>query len=121
MSSGTELSAVIFFQHIHATDTETSFIYRCTVRFKTTEGTVSGVDGCSTRKKLSFWPWKTHHSLQAEICAVRACAIETIDRSYGKRKVYILSFSPAKFKAWGSYQTGVQLIWVLGTEGADLL
>jgi hypothetical protein len=57
-------------------------------------------------KETQFHPWKTHHSFQAEIYAVRACAIDTVDRSYGKRNIYILSYSPAKIKACDSYQIG---------------
>jgi hypothetical protein len=41
------------------------------------------------KEETQFQPWKTRHSFQAKIYAVRACAIETIERSYGKGNMYI--------------------------------
>jgi hypothetical protein len=58
------------------------------------------------KEETQFQPWKTHHSFQAEMYVIRACAVETIDRSYEKRNVYIQSYSPAKIEALDSYQIG---------------
>jgi hypothetical protein len=65
------------------------------------------------------------------VCAIKACAVENLDRNYKNRNIYILSDSQAVIKvlvkhqissklAWGCHQSltplarhnRVQLIWV---------
>jgi ribonuclease HI len=51
--------------------------------------------------------------IQAEVrvYAIKACAVETLDRNYENRNIYILSDSQASIKALGKYQITLELVW----------
>jgi ribonuclease HI len=87
-----------------------------------------------TRRKLSFSLGQYTTVFQAEVYAIKACAVE----NYRNRNIYILSDSQAAIKALGKHQitsklvwdchqcliqlaehNRVQLIWVPGNEGID--
>jgi ribonuclease HI len=91
-----------------------------------------------TRRKLSFSRGQYATVFQAEVYAIKACAVENLDRNYRNRNIYILSYSQAAIKAlgkhyitsklvWDCHQSlmqlaehnRVQLIWVPGHEGID--
>jgi ribonuclease HI len=97
-----------------------------------------------TRRKLSFSLGQYTTVFQAEVYAIKACAVENLDMDYKSRNIYILSDSQAPIKAldkytsklvWDCHQSliqlarhnTVQLIWVpghestAGNETADLL
>jgi ribonuclease HI len=99
-------------------------------------GTGAGVYCHGTRRKLSFSLGKYITVFQAEVYAIKTCAVENIDRDYRNRNIYILSDSQAAINALGKYQitsklawdchqsltqlarhNRVQLIWVPGHEG----
>jgi hypothetical protein len=48
---------------------------------------------------------------QAEVYAIKACAVENLDRNYKNRNNYILSDSQAAIKALGKYQITSKLVW----------
>jgi ribonuclease HI len=106
---------------------------------KTNRGTGASVYCDGTRRKLSFSLGQYTTVFQAEVYAIKACAVENLDRNYRNRNIYILSDSQAVFKALGKHQitsklvwdcrqsliqlaehNRVQLIWVPGREGIDV-
>jgi ribonuclease HI len=108
------------------------------ISFKTNKGTGAGVYCDGTRRKLSFSLGQYTTVFQAEVYAIKACAVENLDRNYRNRNIYILSDSQAAIKAlskhqitsklvWNCHQSliqlaehnRVQLIWVPGHEGID--
>jgi ribonuclease HI len=91
-----------------------------------------------TRWKLSFSLGQYTTVFQAEVYAIKTCAVENLDRNYRNGNIYILSDSQAAIKALGKHQitsklvwdchqsfiqlaehNRVQLIWVSGHEGID--
>jgi ribonuclease HI len=103
---------------------------------KQVKATGAGVYGYSTRQKLSFSLGQYTTVFQAEVYAIKACVVETLNRKYRKRNICILSDSQDAIKASSNYQitsklaldchqlltqlaehNRVQLIWVLGHEG----
>jgi hypothetical protein len=57
---------------------------------KTNKGTGAGVCCYGTRRKLSFSLGQYMTVFQAEVYAIKACAVENIDRNYKNRTTYIL-------------------------------
>jgi hypothetical protein len=51
------------------------------------------------------------HICQAEVYAIRACAVENLDKNYTNRIIYILSDSQAAIKALCKYQITSKLVW----------
>jgi hypothetical protein len=66
-------------------------------------GTVAGVYGYGTRKNLIFSLGKYTSVLQAEVCAIRACTVENVDKGNRNRNIYILSESPAAIETLDKY------------------
>jgi hypothetical protein len=58
---------------------------------KTNKGTGAGVHCDGTRRKLSFSLGQYTTAFQAEVYAIKACAVENLDRNYRNRNIYILS------------------------------
>jgi hypothetical protein len=73
--------------------------------------TVAGVFGCGTRRKFTFSLGKYTTVFQAEVYAIKACAVENLDRVYNNRNIYILSDSHETIKALDSYQINRKLVW----------
>jgi hypothetical protein len=48
---------------------------------------------------------------QAEVYAIKACAVDNLDRNYKNRNTYILSESQAAIKALDKHQTTSKLVW----------
>jgi hypothetical protein len=69
------------------------------------------VYGYGTRLKLSFSCGKYTAVFQAEVYAIKACAVENINRGYKNRNIYILSDSEAVIKALDNYQINLKLVW----------
>jgi ribonuclease HI len=104
--------------------------------FKANKGIGVGVYCYGTRQKLNFSLGQYTTVFQAEAYAIKACAVENLDRNYKNRNIYFLPDSQVVIKAFGIYQitsklvwdchqsliqlakhTRVQLIWVPGCEG----
>jgi ribonuclease HI len=104
--------------------------------------TEAGVYCHRTRRKPSFSFGQYTTVLQAEFYAIKACAVENLDRDYKNKNIYILSDTQALGQhqitsklVWGCHQSliqlarlnRVQLLWVpchediAGSETADLL
>jgi hypothetical protein len=66
---------------------------------KTNKGTGTGVCGYGTRQNLSFSRGKYAKVLQAEVYAIKAYAVEILDRDYRNRNIGILSDSQALIKS----------------------
>jgi hypothetical protein len=66
---------------------------------KTNEGTKAGVLNYDTWQKLSFSLGKYTAVFQAEVYAIKTCAVENLDRDCNNRSIYILSDSQAAIKA----------------------
>jgi ribonuclease HI len=64
-----------------------------------------------TRLKLSFSFGQYTTVFQAEVYAIKTCAVENLDRNYKNRNIYILSDSQAAIKALGKYQITSKLVW----------
>jgi ribonuclease HI len=47
----------------------------------------------------------------AEVYAIKACAVENLDRNYKNKNIYILSDSQAAIKALGKHQITSKLVW----------
>jgi hypothetical protein len=56
-----------------------------------------------TRRKLSFTLGQYTTVFQAEVYAIKACAVKNLDRNNENRNIYILSNSQAAIKALGKY------------------
>jgi ribonuclease HI len=56
-----------------------------------------------TRRKLSFSLGQYTTVFQAEVYAIKACAVENLDRNYKNRNISILSDSQAAIKALGKH------------------
>jgi hypothetical protein len=82
-----------------------------TVGSKINEGIGARVCGYCTRKKLSFSRRQCTTVFQAEIYAIKAYAVENIDRICKYRIVYIVSDSEAANKALAKYQINSELNW----------
>jgi hypothetical protein len=54
-----------------------------------------------TRQKLSITLGQYTTVFRAEVYAIKACAVENLDRNYKNRNIYILSDSQAAIKAFG--------------------
>jgi hypothetical protein len=57
---------------------------------KQTKAVGPGLYGYGTRQKLSFNLGKYTAVFEAEVYAIKACAVENLDRSYKNKKNYIL-------------------------------
>jgi hypothetical protein len=75
------------------------------------ESTGAGVYCHGTRRKLSFSLGQYTTVFQAEVYAIKACAVENLDRDYKNRNIYILSDSQAAIKALGQHQITSKLVW----------
>jgi ribonuclease HI len=64
-----------------------------------------------TRRKLSFSLGQHTTVFQAEVCAIKACIDENLDKGHRNRNIYILSDSQAAIKALGKYQITSKLVW----------
>jgi hypothetical protein len=61
------------------------------------------------KAKLSFSLGKYTTVFQAEVYAIKACAVENLDRNYKNRNICILSDSQAAIEALGKYQISSKL------------
>jgi ribonuclease HI len=48
---------------------------------------------------------------QADVYAIKACAVKNLDMGCGNRNIYVLSGSRAAIKALNNYQINSKLIW----------
>jgi ribonuclease HI len=78
---------------------------------KINEGTGAGVYGYGIRHELSFSLGKYTIVFQAEVYAIKACAVENPGRDYRSRNIYILSDSQAAIKALDNYHINSKLAW----------
>jgi hypothetical protein len=62
------------------------------------------VYGYGTRNKLSFGLGKYTTIFQAEVYAIKACAVGNFDRGYRNRNIYIVLESQAVIKELDNYQ-----------------
>jgi hypothetical protein len=53
----------------------------------------------------------TQQYSRAEVCVIKTCAVENLDRDYKNRNTYILSDSQAAIKVLGKYQITSKLVW----------
>jgi ribonuclease HI len=83
----------------------------CTDGSKTNKGTGAGVYCYGARQKLSFRLWQYTTIFQAEMYAIKACAVENLDRNYKNRNICFLSDSQAAIKALGEHQITLKLVW----------
>jgi hypothetical protein len=58
---------------------------------KTNKGIGAGVYSHDTRRKLSFSLGQYTAVFQAEVYAIKTCAVENLDRNYKNRNIYSLS------------------------------
>jgi hypothetical protein len=65
------------------------------------KGTGAGVYCHGTRRKLSFSLGQCTTVFQAKVYAIKACAVENLDRDYKNRNIYILSDIQAAIKVLG--------------------
>jgi hypothetical protein len=74
------------------------------------EGTGAGVYCYGTRRKLCFSLGRYTTVFQAEVYAIKACAVENLDSNYKNINIYILSDSQAENKALDKYlKTNLEL------------
>jgi hypothetical protein len=78
--------------------------------FQDKKGIGAGVYCHETRRELSFSLGQYTTVFQAEVHAIKACAVENLDREYKKRNSYILSESHAAIKALGKYHSTSKLV-----------
>jgi hypothetical protein len=78
---------------------------------KINKGTGGGVNCCGTGWKLSLSLGQYTTVFLAEVNAIKACAVENLDRNYKNRNIYILSESQAANKALGKDQITSKLVW----------
>jgi hypothetical protein len=64
----------------------------------------------SSRQKLSFSLGRYTTVFQAEVHAIKACAVENLDRNYKNRNIYSLSDGQAVIKALGNHQITSKLV-----------
>jgi hypothetical protein len=62
-------------------------------------------------RKLSFSLGQYTTVFQAEVYAIKECAVENLDTDYRNRNIYILSDSQAAIKALSKYQIASKLVW----------
>jgi hypothetical protein len=55
------------------------------------------------KKKLSFSLGKYITVFQTELCAIKVCAVQNLDRGYGTGNIYIPLDSQAAMRALDSY------------------
>jgi hypothetical protein len=75
------------------------------------KGTGAGVYCHGTRRKLRFSHGQYTTVFQAEVYAIKGCAVENLDRNCKNRNIYILSDSQAAIKAHGQHQITSKLVW----------
>jgi hypothetical protein len=68
------------------------------------------VYGYGTRQKLSFSLRQYTTAFQAEVYAIKACAVENLDRSHRNRNVYIPSDGQDVIKALDNYEINSKLV-----------
>jgi chromosome condensin MukBEF complex kleisin-like MukF subunit len=68
-------------------------------------------DDSSDRRELSFSLEQYPTVFQAEVYAIKACAVENLDKDYKNRNICILSESQAAIKALGQHQITSKLVW----------
>jgi hypothetical protein len=78
---------------------------------KTNKGTGARVYCDGTRRKLSFSLGQYTTVFQAEVYAIKECAVENLDRNYKNRNICILSDCQAAIKALGKSQITSKLVW----------
>jgi ribonuclease HI len=78
---------------------------------KTNKGAGAGVYCYGTRRKLSFSLGQYTTIIQAEVYAIKACAVENLDRNYINRNITILSGCQAAIKTLGKNQITSKLVW----------
>jgi ribonuclease HI len=78
---------------------------------RTDKGTGARVYCDGTRRKLSFSLGQYTTIFQAEVYAIKACAVENLDRNYRNRNICIPSDSQAAIKALGKHQITSKLVW----------
>jgi hypothetical protein len=66
------------------------------------KGTGAGVYCRGSRRKLSFSVGWYTMVFRAEVYAIKACAVQNLDRNYKNWNIYILSDSQAAIKALGN-------------------
>jgi ribonuclease HI len=87
------------------------------------------VYGYGIRQKLIFSIGKYTIVFQAEMYAIKACAVQNVDRDYTNKHIYILSDSQAVIETLGNYQINsklkmakdnrFQLIWMPGHDSIE--
>jgi ribonuclease HI len=80
-------------------------------KIQSNKGTGTGGYCFGTRRKLSFSLGQYTTVFQAEMYAIKACAVENRDRNYKNRNIYILSDSQAAIKAFDKRQITSKLVW----------
>jgi hypothetical protein len=80
---------------------------------KTNKGSGAGVYkcGCGPRRHLSFSLGKYTTVFQAEVYAIKACAVGNLDRDYKNRNFCVLLDSQAAIKSLDNYQINSKLVW----------
>jgi hypothetical protein len=78
---------------------------------KTKKSTEAGVYCYGTGRKLSFSLGQYTMVFQAEVYAIKACAVEHLDRNYKNRNICILSDSQAAIKALDKHRITSKLVW----------
>jgi hypothetical protein len=78
---------------------------------KTNKGTGAGMCCHGRRRELSFSLGQYTTIFQAEVFAIKACAVENLDSDHKHRNIYILSESQAAIKTLGKYQITSKLLW----------
>jgi hypothetical protein len=67
--------------------------------------------GYGTRQKLSLSLGKYAAVFQAEVYAIKVCAVGNVDRGYKKRNIYMPLDSQAAIKSLDNYQITSKLVW----------
>jgi hypothetical protein len=75
------------------------------------KGTGDGVYDHGTRRNLGFSLGQYTAIFQVEAYAIKACAVENLDRNFRNRNTYILLDSQAAIKALGHHKITSKLVW----------
>jgi hypothetical protein len=68
--------------------------------------------GCTAMDQGGNFSLKQYTTVfQAEVYAIKACAVENQDRNYNNRNIYIPSDSQAAIKGLGKYLITSKLVW----------
>jgi hypothetical protein len=88
-------------------DRSTSLVYR---QFDDKCRHWGWMNGCM-KKKLNFSLRQYTTTFQAEVYAIKACAVENLHRGHRNRNTYILSDGQAATKAFDNDQINSKLVW----------